>query len=235
MTIDDLKREGLLIFGSLNIRGRLVFEAGARIYGGVELIDTKIGAYSYLNSYAKLNNVQIGRYCSIGEEVLIGLVRHSIDWVTTSPLPYDKNVGYPPLWQSFQPTHTFNKFPDLVTIEDDVWIGTRAMIIANKPLLIGRGSVIAAGAIVTKNVEPYSIVGGNPARHIRYRFSDSLIQRFQASHWWEYDFYQYIDDNQSNPLSWGEPTLFLDWLSNQDLSLLQKYKFPNVFKAINNA
>lgn len=232
MTIDDLKLEGLWLGGGLNLTGHLVFEEGARIYSGVSIINSKMGAYSYLNANVKLFNVEIGRYCSIGQEVMIGLDRHPTDWVTSSPLPYSFNVGYPPLWQPFRPTHGFNGCPELVTIEDDVWIGTRAIIAANRPLTIGRGSIIAAGAVVTKDVEPYSIVGGNPARYIRSRFSASLIHRLQLSGWWKYDFYRYIHDNTSNPLTWENPAVFLDWLENHQDGALQNYVLPNEWKTI---
>jgi acetyltransferase-like isoleucine patch superfamily enzyme len=230
VTIEELKREGLWLGGALNLNGTLIFEEGVRIYGGVTVINSKIGAYSYLNAGVRLFNVSMGRYCSIGQEVIIGLNRHPTDWVTSSPVSFDRNVGFPPTWQGFKPPNDFNAYPDLVTIEDDVWIGTRAIISANRPLTIGRGSIIATGSIVTKDVEPYSIVGGNPARHIRSRFSASIIHRLQLSQWWKYDFYRYIHDNLDNPLSWEAPDKFLNWLEIQEQNLSASYILTGILK-----
>ncbi len=233
MTIEELKREGLwLAGGGVSLTGSLVFEEGARMYGGCQVINSKMGAYSYLNAKVRLFNVEIGRYCSIGQEVMIGLDRHPTNWVTSSPVSYSQNVGFPPLWQGFNPPNNFNGCPDLVTIEDDVWIGTRAIITANRPLTIGRGSIIAAGAIVTKDVEPYSIVGGNPARHIRSRFSASLIHRLQSSSWWQYDFYRYIQEHLNSPLSWNDPNLFLDWLDSEGKQILEPYVLNGLLKTV---
>ena len=232
MTIDELKLEGLWLASGFSLTGSLVFEEGARMYGGCRVINSEIGAYSYLNANVKLFYVQIGRYCSIGQDVLIGLDRHPTDWVTSSPVSYSENVGFSPLWQGFKPPNNFNGCPDLVTIEDDVWIGTRVIITANRPLTIGRGSIIAAGSVVTKDVEPYSIVGGNPAHYIRSRFPASLIHRLQLSGWWQYDFYRYIHDNLNNPLSWDNPTLFLDWLDMQRNQTLQPYVLSGCLKTV---
>lgn len=229
MTIEELKREGLWLANGFSLTGSLVFEEGARMYRDCMVINSKIGAYSYLNGNVQLSNVEIGRYCSIGQEVMIGLDRHPTDWVTSSPVSYSQNVGFPPLWQGFNPPNNFNGCPDLVTVEDDVWIGTRAIISANRPLTIGRGSIIAAGSVVTNDVEPYSIVGGNPARHIRSRFSASLVHRLQDSEWWQYDFYRYIHDNPNSPLPWEDPNLFLNWL---DKTNLQPYALNGLLKTV---
>jgi hypothetical protein len=72
-----------------------------------------------------------------------------------------------------------------VTIGHDVWIGMNCLI--PKALTIGHGAIVGAGSVVTKDVEPYSIVAGNPARVIRYRFDPETIARFLALGWWEYD------------------------------------------------
>jgi serine acetyltransferase len=65
-----------------------------------------------------------------------------------------------------------------IIVEDDVWIGMKAIICSG--VKIGRGAIVATGSVVTKNVEPYSIVGGNPARHIKYRFSDAIREKLCA-------------------------------------------------------
>ncbi|MGB0498557.1 MAG: CatB-related O-acetyltransferase, partial [Rubricella sp.] len=68
---------------------------------------------------------------------------------------------------------------------NDVWIGARAIIMSG--VTIADGAIVAAGAVVTKDVEPYAIVGGNPARVIRYRFEQRVIERLMALSWWDWD------------------------------------------------
>jgi len=107
----------------------------------------------------------IGNYCSIGPGVqfLLG-AEHKTKAITMYPFK-EKKFGYI--------NEAYSK-GDII-IEDDVWMGTNALICSG--VRIGQGAVIAAGAIVTKNVEPYSIVGGNPARLIKYRFDESIRKR----------------------------------------------------------
>jgi acetyltransferase-like isoleucine patch superfamily enzyme len=77
----------------------------------------------------------------------------------------------------------YDRFKEPVVIGNDVWIGTGAIIL--RGLSVGDGAVIGAGAVVTKDVPPYAIVAGNPARVIKYRFEEAVIKRIQASKWWE--------------------------------------------------
>jgi len=114
----QLLKEGLWTGGNFDLFGFLKFEPGARLYRQVRVINSHIGAYSYINANSAITNVKIGRYCSIASDVLIGLDRHPTDWVSTSPFPFD-NVGYPTEWKRFQPTHRFYGGASLTTIEDD--------------------------------------------------------------------------------------------------------------------
>jgi len=89
-------------------------------------------------------------------------------------------------------------------IGHDVWIGANAVIM--RGVKIGNGAVIAAGAIVNKDVEPYSIVGGVPARHLKYRFDKETIERLLKSEWWNLDISNFIGIDAS------DPNVFLDSL-----------------------
>jgi hypothetical protein len=109
------------------------------------------------------------------------------------------------------------------------------IIAASKPILIGRGSVIAAGSVVTKDVPPYSIVGGNPARHIRYRFPERLIDQLQASEWWCFDHARFAEANPEISVPYSDPEAFLQWWGQEGLSLMEDYRFPGVFKQIRMA
>ncbi|XXQ68060.1 CatB-related O-acetyltransferase [Neisseriaceae bacterium B1] len=148
------------------------------IYGGVSL-------GKYFN--ANVNDViytgtTIGRFVSIGRNVEIGLAKHPVDYLSTHPfcvantlfnrsINYDKIVRVP--WTFHEPT----------IIGNDVWIGAKVCIVSG--VKIGDGAVIAAGSVVTKDVPPYSIVGGVPAKVIRYRFAEQQIEQLLKLKWWD--------------------------------------------------
>ena len=112
------------------------------------------------------------------------------------------------------------------TIGNDVWIGHRAFIRAG--VSIGDGAIVAAGAVVSKDVEPYSIVGGVPAKHIRYRFDQATIKRLLATQWWRYNLYDFdisVDDVSAS-LEWLEGNLHTlrpfdsKWWTAEDIARL---------------
>lgn len=124
-------------------------------------------------------NLKIGKYCSIAREVLMILGNHRVDTVTT--YPFKALCGFWP--ESVDSTDDHSTKGDIV-IGNDVWIGARANIMSG--VTIGTGAVIATAAVVTKDVPPYAIVGGNPARIIKYRFSEKIIERLLAVAWWDW-------------------------------------------------
>lgn len=131
-----------------------------------------MGAHSYVRSDSRILNVaSIGRYCSIGRDVTLGETprNHPLDWVSTS----------------LSVSHQYKSPLSLTEIGNDVWIGHGAVVMAG--VHVGHGAVIARNAVVTKDVEPYQIVGGNPARAIRYRFSEPTCAALLASQWWALD------------------------------------------------
>ncbi|MGO2958680.1 MAG: CatB-related O-acetyltransferase [Acetobacter sp.] len=126
--------------------------------------------------YARL---RIGKYCSIAREVLMILGNHRSDTVTTYPFK-DISFAWP---EAADATDDHSTKGDIV-IGNDVWIGARANIMSG--VTIGSGAVIAAAAVVTKDVPPYAIVGGNPAHVIKYRFPEKTIERLLAIAWWDW-------------------------------------------------
>ncbi|HON07886.1 MAG TPA: CatB-related O-acetyltransferase [Verrucomicrobiota bacterium] len=123
-------------------------------------------------------NLVIGKFCSIADDVTIFLGgNHRIDWITTYPF---NKLMHDFIWINGHPATKGD-----VIIGNDVWIGYQSLILSG--VKIGDGAVIAARSVVTKDVDPYTIVAGNPARVIRRRFSDEIIQRLLAVQWWNKD------------------------------------------------
>ncbi|MGL4615775.1 MAG: type B chloramphenicol O-acetyltransferase [Shewanella sp.] len=119
----------------------------------------------------------IGNYCSIGSGatfIMAGNQGHRLDWVTTFPFFYQG---------AEQATDGFIRAGD-TEIGHDVWIGTEAMIMPG--VKVGNGAVIGSRAVVTKDVPAYSIVAGNPAKHIRFRFNAEQIAMLEAMQWWHW-------------------------------------------------
>jgi chloramphenicol O-acetyltransferase type B len=149
---------------------------------GSELYSTKVGRFTYFAENVRVRNCDIGPFCSVGAGVIIGeLARHPLDMISTHPLMYSASSVCGLVFSS---TRTFEEFSP-VTIGADVFIGTRAMIFPGVKL--GVGCVIAAGAIVTKDVPPYAIVTGVPAKVIKYRFEADVVRRLVESSWWNWD------------------------------------------------
>jgi len=134
----------------------------------------QMGAHSYINSGRIESGVYIGRYCSIGYGVSIGTGHHDMDLMSTSS--WFNSVAAPTV------KRTNGK---LVHIMNDVWIGDKAIIMNG--VTVGNGAVIGAGAIVTKDVDHYSIVIGTPAKHLRYRFPPEIVAKLMQLKWWELD------------------------------------------------
>ena len=108
-------------------------------------------------------------------------------------------------------THFFyNSSANLTILEHDIWIGSSVIIIGG--ITVGTGAMIAAGAVVTKDVPPYAIVGGNPAKIIKYRFDEHLREALLNSKWWEIDFPALLRDGVVPPLD--NPIAMLEWLKN---------------------
>lgn len=151
----------------------------SKIYSGCEMYDCEFGKYSYVSYDSKFISTTIGSFCSIADHVYIGGNEHPLSWVSTSPI-FQKieNSGSSFRFAEFE----INK-QKRTSIGSDVWIGHGAIIKAG--VNIGHGAVIGAGAVVTKDIPPYAIVGGVPAKVIKYRFDEQTIADLLESKWWE--------------------------------------------------
>lgn len=153
------------------------------IYDHAILSNITIGNYSYISPGSIIRKATIGKFCSIGPNVKIGIGNHYVpEYVTTHPAFFtnDKICDT----ASFVDRTYFN-FLKNTTVGNDVWIGANAVIIDG--VHIGDGSIIAAGAVVTKDVTPYAIVGGVPAKVIKYRFNKEQIKKLLELKWWDRD------------------------------------------------
>lgn len=136
-----------------------------------------VGLYSYgcFDPGRIGSNTTIGRYCSIASTAHIIRRNHLLHALTMHPYLYNETLGFP----------VCNKLPYApICIEDDVWIGHNAVVLPTVSQ-IGRGAVVGAGAIVTKDVPRYAIVGGNPARVLKSRFDAATVEFVESTRWWE--------------------------------------------------
>lgn len=154
------------------------FEGFNRLTGHAVLQDSRLGSGSYVNS-ARLNTARVGRFCSIGIDALVGLGDHPVDRIATHPAFYSPHDPIGLRWV----TESSVNEQSLLTIGNDVWIGARAIVLGG--LKIGDGAIVAAGAVVTKDVERYSIVAGTPARTIRMRFDQETCKQLIDMRWWD--------------------------------------------------
>lgn len=148
--------------------GRLGFEIGDFSYGTPHVFEWGEG-----------KKLKIGRFCSIADGARIFLGgNHRTEWVSTYPFP--SSPGFP----SAQGITGQSVSKGDVVIGNDVWIGIDSAIMSG--VTVGDGAVIAAGARVTKDVEPYAIVGGNPAKFLKFRFEERVRSQLLAMKWWDW-------------------------------------------------
>lgn len=151
----------------------------SKVESGSNIINVQMGRYSFCGYDCEIVNCEIGSFCSIANNVSIGGAMHPMHWVSMSPVFYKGRDSVKEKFSEHE--REVNK---KTVIGHDVWIGKNALI--KQGVNIGTGAVIGMGSVVTKDVVPYSIVAGNPAREIRKRFDDKTISRLLVTEWWEY-------------------------------------------------
>lgn len=173
---------------------------GSRPWAGL----WSMGAFSY--SYSPLPEpCVVGRYCSISSGVRVLDSQHPISSLTSSALLVNyKNALFERARTSatthFGKTFKVNGGKHFPVIQNDVWIGADAMLAMG--VTIGTGAVVASGAVVTRDVPPYAIVAGNPARVKKFRFDDTMIARLLASKWWELEPREVFASDIADPDAW---------------------------------
>lgn len=152
----------------------------SKVCAGSHLVNVTIGKYSDIGYDCSINNTKIGSFCSFGSNISIGGASHTINWVSTSPV-FNENKDH--IKKKF--AHHKFKYSASTVIGNDIWIGDHAMIKAG--VTLGDGVIIGMNSVVTKDVPPYEIWAGNPAKLIKKRFDDDIIQALLKIKWWDND------------------------------------------------
>lgn len=172
------------------IRGKSILKSkidkSSIVNSGSQVFNSSLGRHSYVGYDCEIINCDIGAFCSIANNVVIGGANHPVSYISTSPVFFKGKAGTKrklgnlemPPWEK-------------TIIGNDVWIGSKSIILQG--CIIGNGAVVGAGAVVTKNVPDYAIVAGVPAKQLRYRFTQEQIKKLLNIKWWEKSDEELID------------------------------------------
>lgn len=150
-----------------------------KVNAGTQIVGSKIEDFSYCGYDCNIINTNIGKFCCLADRIIIGGASHPMHFVSMSSVFLSHKDS------SVKKLGNLKYLPSIYTsIGHDVWIGNNVIIKAG--VTIGTGAVIGAGSVVTKDVEPYAIVAGNPASLIRFRFDEKLRLDILCSEWWNY-------------------------------------------------
>mgnify|MGYP004486620563 FL=1 len=165
------------------VYGDCCFEGKNKISPEAYVVSVNMGFASYIGKSSVISHALIGRFCSIGEQVRLVRARHPIDgFASTHPAFYSTNALASLVNKDKFEEYKQNKDGLSLVVGNDVWIGNNVLIKAG--VNIGDGAVIAMGAVVTKDVPDYSIVGGVPARILKYRFTEEQRSELKKKKWW---------------------------------------------------
>lgn len=184
LDVEELIKGGSVVSKSASIHPTLKFSPPIHISPQCQIqSEVSIDKYTFLNWNSVIYpNVTLGAYCSIGRGVQIGLAKHPVDWLSSHSFQYS-STWFPGIesYNNIRRNKKYFHHPETV-IGSDVWIGNNALILSG--IRVGTGAIVGAGAVVTKDVPPYAIVAGTPARLLKFRFTQAIINRLLATKWW---------------------------------------------------
>ena len=162
-----------------------VLNAPVRLVGNVNVKHScNVGSYTFINAGTTLfPATKMGKYCSIGKNCEVGAFDHPITWLSSSAFQYNLKLHFPDYVENFEQKKLTR--PSETIIGNDVWLGSLAII--KRGVSIGDGAIVAGGSVVVKDVPAYAIVGGVPAKVLKYRFDEEQIKRLIALQWWDKD------------------------------------------------
>jgi acetyltransferase-like isoleucine patch superfamily enzyme len=162
-------------------KAKLIITDKSRYFAPFYFHDVKIGDYSYIAGNSRISNTQIGKFCSIGPNFCCGLGIHPINGISTSPMFYSTSK------QNGKTLVTENKIAESrkTIIGNDVFIGANVTLLDG--VYIGDGAVIGAGAVVTKDIPAYAVATGVPAKVVKYRVKNAVIEKIRHIEWWNFD------------------------------------------------
>lgn len=167
--------EGISVSPKAVVRNSTLHEY-ARLKDYAELIDSDLGAYSYISQNSLVNKTRIGKFCSIGHGAYIGLWEHNMAVSTHSFYLYETSGNFVKGYKNY------DKCALTTVIGNDVWVGANSVILKGRT--IGDGAIVGAGSVVTRDVPPYAIAVGNPARIVKYRFEPADVEFLCHLNWW---------------------------------------------------
>lgn len=171
----------------------------SKVESGSLIVNSSFSKHSFCGYDCEIINSQVGSFCSIANNVIIGGGMHPMDWVGMSPVFYEGRDSVKAKFSKHQ-----RPAAKKTIIGNDVWIGHSAIL--KQGITVGTGAVIGMGSVVTKDVPPYTIVAGNPARIIRKRFDENVIISLLRSEWWNYK----DDDLRTLATYFKDPQEFLN-------------------------
>lgn len=220
LTAAELLGFGVCIDEGNSTVGEFRFERPAMIHGH-RLKGCSMGAFGFYNAagLASAYRTRFGRYSQVGESTIVGPPEHPMTMFSTHPFAFSRPSHMPKMYQMADfarlspgddagPSWADHESPTETVIGHEAYVGAGSFI--RRGVKVGVGAVIGARSVVTRDVPPYAIVAGSPARVLRYRFPDAMIERFLKLAWWDYDLAPIKRD-----VNWADVERTLDFLEHQ--------------------